>query len=148
MKTLFSKSFFVWIFLSVLMGCTTETEPISYGKDICSFCKMTIMDKKFGTELVTKKGKIFKFDDVGCMIKYMKTSSTEESNCQHLVLNSFEKPGEFIPFEKAFFIKSENLKSPMLGNIAAFSLEAEAMKLSKTDSVAKNIVWTELKDLF
>ena len=148
MKTLFSKSFFVWIFLSVLMGCTTETEPISYGKDICSFCKMTIMDKKFGTELVTKKGKIFKFDDVGCMIKYMKTSNTEEANCQHLVLNSFEKPGEFIPFEKAFFIKSENLKSPMLGNIAAFSSEEEAMKLSKTDSVAKNIVWTELKDLF
>ena len=33
-------------------------------------CKMTLVDKKFGAEVVTKKGKVYKFDDLNCMIKF------------------------------------------------------------------------------
>ncbi|MCX8489678.1 MAG: hypothetical protein ORN54_01270 [Cyclobacteriaceae bacterium] len=42
--------------LLLFISCSTEPEPLVYGTDICHFCKMTLMDKKFGAELVTKKG--------------------------------------------------------------------------------------------
>lgn len=129
-------------------ACSIETEPINYGKENCAFCKMTIMDKQFGTELVTLKGKVFKFDDLSCMSKYMKTAEFHEADCKHVVVSNYEKPGEFIDFNKAFYIQSENLQSPMLGNIAAFDSETSIQDLVTTDSTAKNITWTEIKDLF
>lgn len=129
-------------------ACSIETEPINYGKENCAFCKMTIMDKQFGTELVTLKGKVFKFDDLSCMSKYMKTAELHEADCKHVVVSNYEKPGEFIDFNKAFYILSENLQSPMLGNIAAFDSETSIQELVTTDSTAKNITWTEIKDLF
>ena len=54
-----------------LSSCSTEPEPIRIGKDNCQFCKMTISDKRFGAEIVTKKSKIFKFDDQHCLFYYM-----------------------------------------------------------------------------
>jgi copper chaperone NosL len=129
-------------------ACSFDTEPIRYGQDICSFCKMTVMDKKFGCEIVTSKGKVFKFDDLSCMIKYMKTAQLHEADCKHVVINSYENPGEFIAYNQALFVKTVNLQSPMLGNVAAFEKEISAMSFVKTDSTAKNITWTELKDTF
>ncbi len=129
-------------------ACSIETEPINYGKENCAFCKMTIVDKQFGTELVTLKGKVFKFDDLSCMSKYMKTAELHEADCKHVVVSNYEKPGEFIDFNKAFFIQSENLQSPMLGNIAAFDSETSIQEFITTDSTTKNITWTEIKDLF
>ena len=38
-------------------SCSTEPEPLHYGTDVCHFCKMTLVDNKFGAELVTKNGK-------------------------------------------------------------------------------------------
>lgn len=34
------------------------------GSDQCDNCKMTITDIKYGTELITEKGKVYKFDDI------------------------------------------------------------------------------------
>ena len=40
-----------------IAGCNPKPEKITFGKDNCAECKMTIMDPKFGGEIVTKKGK-------------------------------------------------------------------------------------------
>jgi copper chaperone NosL len=148
MKTLIFNTLIIFTLSLIGMACAIETEPINYGSDLCSFCKMTIIDKKYGTELVTSKGKVFKFDDVSCMVKYMKSSGMEESNYKHIVLSSFDKSGELIPVKKAFFVKSEKLQSPMQGNVAAFNTELEAKKFIKSDTTSKSMVWTELKNIF
>jgi len=148
MKTYILNTILVLTAIIIFSACTIETEPINYGKENCAFCKMTIMDKKFGTELVTLKGKVFKFDDLSCMSKYMKTAELHEADCKHVVVGNYEKPGEFIDFNKAFFIHSESFQSPMLGNIAAFDRETSFQELVTMDSTAKNITWTEIKDLF
>ena len=56
----------VFILLLLISSCNTEPQKINYGKDLCEHCKMTIMDKKFGAELITKKGKTMKFDSGEC----------------------------------------------------------------------------------
>lgn len=148
MKNYILNTILVLSIIFTFSACSIETEPINYGKENCAFCKMTIMDKQFGTELVTLKGKVFKFDDLSCMSKYMKTNDLHEADCKHVVISNYEKPEEFLDFNKAFFIQAENLQSPMLGNIAAFDSETAIQELVTTDSTAKNITWTEIKTLF
>ena len=65
------------IFLS---ACSNEPQPIMYGVDLCHHCKMTIMDKKFGAELINKKGKTLKFDSGECMVNYTSTDKNFESD--------------------------------------------------------------------
>ena len=46
-----------------LSSCSTAPQPIRIGQDNCDFCKMTISDNRFGAEIITKKGKVYIFDD-------------------------------------------------------------------------------------
>ena len=48
----------VTIFILFLSSCSAKPEPFNYGKDICADCSMTIMDPKFGAQIITDKGKI------------------------------------------------------------------------------------------
>jgi len=51
------KVLFIIFLLGLTYGCTVEPEPLVYGADICHTCKMTLMDPKFGAEIITKNGK-------------------------------------------------------------------------------------------
>jgi copper chaperone NosL len=57
----------------LLIGCNPKAEKINLGKDQCAECKMTIVDPKFGAEIVTKKGKVYKFDDTHCIADVFRT---------------------------------------------------------------------------
>lgn len=141
---------FLMVFLGIilLMSCTIEPEAINYGKDNCQFCKMTIMDKKYGCEVVTQKGKVFKFDDVSCMIKYINISAQTLKDYAHIVVNSYDKTANLIDVNKVFFVVSPNFSSPMMGNTAAFSNEKLANETLKKDSEAKKYSWNELVKKF
>ena len=55
----------------VITGCEVSPQPIDYGNEVCDFCKMTIVDTQHATEIVTKKGKTYKFDASECMVNFM-----------------------------------------------------------------------------
>lgn len=61
-----------------LSSCSTKPEPFNYGKDNCYFCKMGIVDPKYGGEVITKKGKVFKFDDLICMARFLKAEGVKK----------------------------------------------------------------------
>ena len=109
-----------------LASCSTEPEAISYGKDMCDDCKMTIVDEKFGAEIITKKGKVFKFDDAHCVVNFRKQGSVKESDISQYVFVDFENKNKFIDAQSAFFVLSPLFKSPMNSNVAAFSTKAAA----------------------
>ena len=48
----------------LLAACQPSPKPIEYGSDMCDYCKMTIVDQQHAAELVTTKGKAFKFDAI------------------------------------------------------------------------------------
>lgn len=111
-----------------LAGCAVGVQPVNYGKENCELCKMTIMNNQFAAELITKKGKVFKFDDIHCMALYIKNVPVDKENINQLFITDFSMPGKFINAGNAVFIKSENLRSPMEGNIAAFENADSAKK--------------------
>jgi copper chaperone NosL len=100
-------------------GCSTEPQKIAYGKDLCDECRMTIMDHKFGAEIVTKKGKAFKFDDVHCLSRFLKSGKVKADEVGHTLFVNYEN-GEFIDASRTLFVVSPQLKSPMNSNAAAF----------------------------
>jgi copper chaperone NosL len=113
-------------------SCQSGPEPFNYGKDGCHFCKMTIMAPQFGAEIVTKKGKVYKFDDMHCLISAMKKGEIKKEDiAQNLVIN-YQKENDFLNAETATYVVSDQIHSPMNSNAAALSNEQAAVELHKT----------------
>ena len=70
------------LFISLLLSsCSAGPVPLKPGTDNCEFCKMTISDIRYGAEIITKKGKIFKFDDPQCAISFLKEHPEIKTAC-------------------------------------------------------------------
>ena len=123
-------SIIIFSFLTLLFtSCSTGPQPIALGKDACSFCKMTIADHNFGAELITNKGKIYKFDDTHCLAAFKKESVKNE-DVKSVYFVNFLEPHNFIEADKAHFLQSEELHSPMGGNTAVFENE-DTLKMTQ-----------------
>ena len=108
---------------------------------------MTLVDNKFGAELVTKKGKVYKFDDVNCMLNFYHSGLEDPGDFAHKLIVSYEKPGTLIPVEDAFYLKSAEIRSPMGSEVAAF----ESMKSLTTFNQKWNgiyLAWGEVLTQF
>lgn len=138
----------VSIILVFMSSCSSQTEPISYGKDNCSLCKMTIMDKEYACELVTQKGKVFKFDDISCLVKYIKSTHTAETDYSFLVVNDFKRTNQFIDVREAFFVSGEGFTSPMRGDLAAFADKKAVEAEQKKNPDIKVLSWKQALEKF
>jgi copper chaperone NosL len=91
---------------------------------------MTLMDNKFGAEVVTSKGKIYKFDDANCMLTFYNSGQVPTEEMKEILIVDFSKPGNLIDARNALYVKSESIKSPMASNIAAFESNEDLKKLN------------------
>lgn len=139
MQTL--KHYSIIALLLVLFNCNAKPEPINYGSDGCYFCKMTIVDKTHAAEIVTKKGKVYKFDATECMINFMKDFETSE--IELYLSNNYTEPEALIDATKATFLISENIPSPMGAFLSAFENKAEAEKF-QAEKGGDLYTWEEL----
>ncbi len=126
-----------------LFSCSTEPEPLIYGTDVCHFCRMTLMDKKFGAELVTKKGKVYKFDDMNCFLNFYNSGYENVEDFQHTLVVDYSNPGKLIDANNSFYIKSAEIRSPMNGEVAAFEAKA-SMDTFKKQWKAIYLGWGEV----
>ncbi|MBX7044051.1 MAG: nitrous oxide reductase accessory protein NosL [Ignavibacteria bacterium] len=133
--------------LLAVFGCSKETEPIEYGKDQCAHCRMTIVDNKFGAEMVTSKGKVYKFDAAECLVNFLNTGKVPESEAETLLVTNLESPGNFIDARSAAFLISPKLRSPMGENISAFSGRNAAEKF-KEQYTGETYDWNSLVAMF
>ena len=124
-------------------SCSVQPEPIKTGVDNCYFCKMTISDEKFGAELLTKKGKIYKFDDVHCILNYLKTKEVATENIKDIYLTDFCGSHQLVNINQSSLLKSEMLRSPMAGNIAAFDNKDSLLKIQQRYPGAM-VNWSDL----
>ena len=117
---------FTLILILYISSCTISPRPIHYGNDNCGYCDMTIMDQRYGTEIVTEKGKIYTFDSIECLVRFMQNKLTEGEKVKLIQLTSFNNPGVLFTAEKAFVLFSSDLPSPMGMYLTAFDNKAEA----------------------
>lgn len=145
-----SKGVLVMALLTVItfLGCSSGPVPIRYGKDGCTACKMTLTDKRFGAEIVTQKGKIFIFDDLNCLTGYLKAGTVAEKDIGQIVSVDFKNTGAFVDVQKAFFLQNDAIKSPMRGDVAAFSTLQDRNAVKAEIGGGKEMNWEEVKKLF
>ena len=106
-------------------GCEAGPKAIRYGRDECVECKMTLVDRHYGAELITAKGKVLKFDDLRCLFAFQRRATGQPGPAAQLVVIEFNRPNTFLPVEQAFFLRHDRLHTPMGSGLAAFSSEAE-----------------------
>jgi copper chaperone NosL len=131
--------------MMMLMACKVDPEPIDFGKDACDHCKMVIMDPKFGAEIITEKGRIYKFDDVNCKINYIDENNIAEENLTYNLVIDFSEPQTLINADRAYYVKSEEIKSPMGSQIAAFNSEDAAQKMIKRWKGSETLNYFQMK---
>lgn len=112
--------------LGTLLGCTPTPKPIAYGTDGCHFCRMTIVDRQHAAQLVTDKGKNYKFDAAECMLNFMDENPGQQY--AYILVSDYSRPGELIDATGANYLISENLPSPMGANLTSFSSAVSAKK--------------------
>ncbi len=133
-----SVSSIIFLFVSlVLLSCSDiEFEPININKDKCDYCKMTISDIRFAGELITKKGRVNKFDDVKCLISFC--DENKDIQFKSKLVSDFST-NQLIDLESAYIVTSETLRSPMGGNSASFANKEIAEKNAKSyNSIIKD----------
>jgi copper chaperone NosL len=125
--------------------CSVKPEPIAYGKDACHSCKMTMMDNKFGCEIISKKGKVYKFDDVNCLNRFRKAGGIADENVSSILITDFANPGTLVDVKNAWFVKSDEIKSPMGSGVAGFSRKEDIAKLNE-DWVERSTRWDHVEN--
>jgi copper chaperone NosL len=139
--------FCAFLFATSLLSCRVEPEPLQYGEDACHTCKMTLIDKKFGAELVSTKGKVYKFDDVNCMVTFYNSGEIPTQDFAYRLVTDFSQPTKLIEATDAFYLKSPAIKTPMASQIAAFQ-QKQNMEDIKKEIKGIYLVWGELVTQF
>lgn len=146
MLEIIKKFTFLILLLGLFIACEPKPEPINYGDDECELCRMRIMDNKYGAELVTDKGKVYKYDSIECLIGYSLNKNLI-GDINHLMLVSdFSKPGKLVDARKSYYVHNNNFRSPMGLNVSAFINESEQLKFLTVNSGEK-LNWIEVVEL-
>lgn len=131
-----------------LFGCSSGPQPIRFGRDGCESCKMTLTDHRFGAEIVTTKGKVFKFDDVNCLISFIEDRKIEEADIAGIYVVDFLNPENFIDVNTASFLHHEEIRSPMRSDVACFVNHEKRDSVHSLLSGGQVVSWEELKKIY
>ncbi len=130
--------------ITALSSCSTQPQPLRVGQDNCDFCKMTVSDHRFGAEIITKKGKVFKFDDERCIVGFLNSKKVVKEDIAGIYFIDFAIPNKLVNVNNALFLQCPALKSPMGGNIAAFSNEDSLAKVFQQIN-GNQISWEDMQ---
>lgn len=106
----------LWLALVALIllaaSCRSGPVPITYGQDSCAYCRMQISDPRYGGELITRTGKVLKFDSIECLASYY-SGLSDPSMVHSTWVSDFRNPGTLLSAEGAIYIRRTGAGSPM-----------------------------------
>ncbi len=113
-----------------LLGCRGNTQDgppsIRYGDSVCIECGMIISDERFATSTVIvgdRGNEPLLFDDFNCQMIF------ESKHDELVIVNRWchdHATGEWLSMANAWFVKSNQLRTPMASHIAAFATRGQA----------------------
>ncbi len=142
------KNFLISASLVIMVsGCSVGQPKINYGHDECAHCRMNVMDQKFAAAISTVKGRSYVFDGPECMVPFVvNDAKVAESEVKAWYVADFAHPGTLIDATTAFYLHSPELHSPMRGNVAAFTSEADR-KAVEGEFPGEEMDWAGAKKL-
>nr|WP_262902006.1 nitrous oxide reductase accessory protein NosL [Winogradskyella vincentii] len=100
---------------------------------MCNYCQMTIVTKTHAAQMVTDKGKQYKFDAIECMIRFLddKQNLISKSN---LLITDYNAPGTMTNAKTANYVICEEISSPMGANLTGFATKSNVKELINSSS--------------
>ncbi len=141
------RNLLIVFFVLLLIACSAKPEPLVFGTDGCYSCKMTLMDKRFGAELVTHKGKVYKFDDMNCMLNFYHSGYEVIEDFKHILVIDYSNPEKLIDAQHALYLRSANIRTPMASGVAGFESE-EALAPYRQEWKGIMMSWGEIQTQF
>lgn len=89
------------------------------------------MDNKFGAEIVTNKGKVYKFDAAECMFRHVKQGKINDADVKEYLVVDAAKTIQLVDAKQAYYLISEKFPSPMGANLSSFSNKNDAETFHK-----------------
>jgi copper chaperone NosL len=107
----------VILLMTACQSGTPQPASIEPG-DICAFCKMSVSQPAYAAQFIDKDGSNFKFDDVGCMIRFAREDNRRSKVAAFFVMDYNDH--HWLPAERATYVKSEKTASPMGSGLVGF----------------------------
>lgn len=121
-------SWCVIVGIAVFANCQKRTvEPVAIApEDMCSYCKMAISERQYAAEFIDAEEQAVKFDDIGCMLNFIKKRSVNVSNSSLFVMDFDQR--QWTKAENAYYVRASELTTPMNGGIIAFRDQSTAQQ--------------------
>lgn len=130
------------VLLLLSLACQADQEPQAIESyDACAACKMAISQPRYAAQVVDKDGNAYKFDDIGCMLSYLRQHKLPE---QRVYVMDYVNQ-QWLEAENAVFVKSDAIESPMASGLAAFRDQISAQQFVKSNS-GRVLAFSELID--
>ena len=91
-------------------------------------------------QIVTKKGKAFKYDAIECMMADIKERNEDEIGL--FLMTDYSTPGMLVDATASHYLISENLPSPMGANLTGFK-NLDSARLTKEERGGTLYNWDE-----
>jgi copper chaperone NosL len=100
---------------------------IQFGEDACGACSMIIGDPTYAAQIVSRQGAVQIFDDIGCMLTKV-TTSTDPAG---VFVRAFDG-SRWIRGDQAYVLTARDIASPMGYGFAAFATRPDAETAAST----------------
>lgn len=94
---------------------------------------MAISQPRYAAQIVDKDGTAFKFDDIGCMVSFARERRLAPAAGAKFYAMDYAGAG-WLHAERAVFVRSAGIDSPMASGLAAFRDQAAAQNFVKGNS--------------
>ncbi len=140
------------LFISILslmlfaVGCEQGPQEIRIGEQECDHCRMMISQEQFAAQLVTRQGRQYAFDAIECMAAFRDSRAARDLEIQSLWVPDFNRPENWLEADKAHFLQSDQLRSPMALNFSAYSGQEEARR-QQEEFGGRTLGWSEVQSI-
>ncbi|MCS7058828.1 MAG: nitrous oxide reductase accessory protein NosL [Meiothermus sp.] len=134
----------------MLQPVLAAARPLRVGVDACPYCNMTLLDARYAAQMVTSTGKVYQYDDVGCLLDHLLGYGGPKATPKELYVADFSlssrKEARFLPVNQALFLFNERIRTPMGTGLLAFGSAAalEGYLRERPQHTGERLRWNDL----
>ncbi|MHC4143982.1 MAG: nitrous oxide reductase accessory protein NosL [Planctomycetota bacterium] len=133
----------LWVTLITgILACAGGKPPpveLAIDEEVCSLCRMAVSERYYAAEIVTREGSVDYFDDIGCLVRFLSDKTFKDAGIY--VVNS--AGGEWLDARSAYFVRSDDLPTPMNYGIVAYG-DADMASAAAARLNGRQLSWENL----
>ncbi|AWR85461.1 nitrous oxide reductase accessory protein NosL [Meiothermus taiwanensis] len=136
--------------LGLLQPTLAAPRPLRVGVDACPYCNMTLLDARYAAQMVTSTGRVYHYDDVGCLLDHLLGYGGPKATPREVYVADFaaseRQAARFLPAQQAYFLYHERIRTPMGTGLLAFASPGalEAYLREKPQHAGEQLRWNNL----